>query len=178
MLKRFAQAGACTLVLAAVPVIAEAGVFVGGGIGKSSSSEDIEDGSSKKVYVGYELDNAPVFFDLSYQDTGDTKITNTNASVQVETMQIGAGWQIVAPSGSGVFVKAAYYSADSTVTGPFPDQKDDNTGLSYGLGGIWMFIPKFGVRVEWERIPGVEHFLLEDQDISLITASAIFKLGK
>ena len=64
------------------------------------------------------------------------------------------------------------------VSGPFPAQKDSNTGFGYGVGGTWMFMPKLGLRVEWEKVPGVEHALLEDQDVSFTMAGVVFKFGK
>ena len=181
MLKKVAQAGACVLFLGASMVnVAEAGVVLGASIGKSQFDyTDVDDGSAKNFYIGYELDGSPMFFEAVKIDSGDADITSLqDVTLNVSGTQIGLGYRgILNPvTGSGFFFKGGIYNTDTEAAGPGGTVTEGGSGLYLGLGGDWMFAPKFGLRFDLEGLIGVNDFA-EDNNVTLIMVGPVFRFG-
>lgn len=188
MLKRFAQAGACAVLLCFGSVsVAEAKVVLGAGFGKSQFDyDDIDDGSARKFYAAYELQDSPAYFELSLSDSGDADITGFNSvTMNVSGTQIGAGYRFIFnhETGSNFFLKAGIYNTDTKVDDPDGEicgfactAEDGNSGLYIGMGGDMMLNPSFGLRFDLEGLLGVEDFA-DDKNVTLFTVGPLFKFG-
>ena len=180
MLKRFAQAGACVLLLGAGMVnVAEARVYVGGGFGLSQFDyEDVDDGSATKLFVGFEQEDSPVYFELALIDSGDADIEGAGLTLNVSGMSFGVGYRGVMnyETGSAFFLKGGLYNTDTEISDGFNTATDGNSGLFIGFGGDLMLNPSFGLRFDMEGLLGVEDFA-DDNNVTLITLGALFKFG-
>jgi len=186
--KKLAQAGACVLAIGMASVnVAEAGVIAGANIGSSQFDYDyIENGSAKAFYIGYELTDSPVYFELAKIDSGDADVSGYNSvSLNVSGTQFGVGYRMILnpETGSDFFGKVGYYSTDTELADPdgeicgFPcAAKDGNNGLYLGFGGTWMLGQHFGLRFDMQGLLGVEDFL-DDNDVTFISGGPIFKFG-
>jgi len=181
MLKKLVQAGASVLFLGAAMVnVAEAGVVLGASIGKSQFDyTDIDDGSAKNFYIGYELDDSPLFFELVSIDSGDADVTSLqDVTLNVSGTQVGLGYRgILNPStGSGFFFKGGMYNTDTEAAGPGGTIEEGGSGLYLGLGGDWMFVPNFGLRFDLEGLLGVKDFA-DNNNVTFIMVGPVFRFG-
>lgn len=186
--KKLARAGACALVLGFAGVgVAEAGVTLGANFGISQFDyPDIDDGSATMFYVGYELAESPVYFELAKIDSGDSDITGFNSvTLGVDGIQYGVGYRAIMnpDTGSDFFLKAGLYNTDTTVKDPdgelcgFPCKiEDGNSGFYLGFGGTLMFTPQFGARFDMQGLLGVEDFA-DDKNVTLIMVGPVVKFG-
>jgi hypothetical protein len=186
--KKLAQAGACGLVLAFSCVgAAEARVMLGANFGIGQFDyPDIDDGSATAFYLGYELDESPVYFELAKIDTGEGDIDGFNSvTFGVDGIQYGVGYRIIMNPdvGSDFFLKAGIYKTDSTIRDPdgelcgFPCKVEDgNSGLYIGLGGTLMLAPQFGLRFDMQGLLGVEDFV-DDNNVTMIMFGPVVKFG-
>lgn len=187
-IKKFAQAGACVLVLGFASIgAAEARVMVGANFGKAQFDyPDVDDGSANSIYVGYELDESPVYFELAKIDSGEADIDGfNNVSLAVEGMQIGVGYRLIMneDTGSDFFLKAGLYDTDTTlkdgdgeICGVPCSAEDGGSGLYLGFGGTFMFAPAFGVRFDMQGLLGVKDFA-EDKNVTMIMFGPVVKFG-
>lgn len=186
--RKLAQAGACVLVLAFAGVgAAEARVMLGANFGISQFDyPDVEDGSATMFYLGYEIEESPVYFELAGIDTGDADIAGSNSvTIGVEGIQYGVGYRFVLNPdlGSDLFLKAGMYNTDTTIKDPdgeicgFPCKVEDgNSGLYIGFGGTLMLAPQFGLRFDMQGLLGVEDFV-DDKNVTMIMFGPVVKFG-
>jgi hypothetical protein len=178
----------CALALGVAAVgAAEARVMLGANIGKAQFDyPDIDDGSAKTFYLGYELDESPVYFELAKIDSGDADIDGFNSvSLNVSGMQLGVGYRLIMneETGSDIFGKIGFYDTDTEVSDPdgelcgFPcSAEDGNSGLYIGFGGSLMLSPNFGLRFDMQGLLGVEDFA-EDKNVTFIGFGPVVKFG-
>ena len=181
MLKKLAQAGACVLLLGASMVnVAEAGVVLGASVGKSQFDyTDIDDGSARNFYIGYEVNESPLFFELVSIDSGDADVISLqDVTLNVSGTQVGLGYRgILNPeTGSGFFFKGGMYSTDTEAAGPGGTATESGSGLYLGFGGDLMFVPNFGLRFDLEGLLGVSDFA-DDNNVTLIMVGPVFRFG-
>jgi hypothetical protein len=186
--RKLAQVGACVLALGLAGTgVAEARVMAGANFGTSQFDyPDIDDGSATMFYLGYELDESPVYFEIAKIDTGDADISGfSGVTFGVEGIQYGVGYRAVMneDTGSDFFLKAGMYNTDSTVKDRngelcgFPCSiEDGNSGFYIGFGGTLMFNPTFGARFDMEGLLGVEDFA-DDKNVTLIMVGPVVKFG-
>lgn len=179
--KKLAQAGACTLVLGFAGVgAAEAGVMLGANFGISQFDyPDVDDGSATMFYIGYELAESPVYFELAKIDTGEADVTSlSDVTIAVDGMQAGVGYRMVLnpDTGSDFFMKAGLYDTDTEIVGPGGSAEDGNSGLYIGFGGTLMLAPQFGVRFDMQGLLGVKDFA-DDNNVTMIMLGPVFKFG-
>jgi hypothetical protein len=186
--RKLARAGACALVLSFGSVgAAEARIMLGANFGISQFDyPDVEDGSASMIYLGYEIEESPVYFELAKIDTGDADITGSNSvTIGVEGIQYGVGYRVVLNPdlGSDFFLKAGLYNTDTAIKDPdgeicgFPCKVEDgNSGLYIGFGGTLMLAPQFGLRFDMQGLLGVEDFA-DDNNVTMIMIGPVVKFG-
>jgi hypothetical protein len=176
---KFAQAAACILALGLLATsAAHAGVSVGLGIGKSQFDyTDIDDGSARKFFAAYEIEESPLYFEFASIDSGDADITSVGATLNVSGIQVGLGYRAVLnqDTGSGVFIKGGFYSTDSEV--PQFALRDGNSGVYLGIGADWMWTSSFGLRFDLEGLMCVEDFA-DDNNVTFMTFGPIIRFGR
>jgi hypothetical protein len=182
MLKRFTQASACVMLFAGAATLntAEARVTAGAGFGIGQFEyDDIDNGSAKKFYLGYEMDDNPVYFEFAAVDSGDADVTSfQGVTLNVSGTTLGIGYRgVVNPgTGSAFFFKGGLYNTDTEVSGPGGTATEGGSGLYLGLGGDWMFAPTFGLRFDLEGLLGVKDFA-DDKNVTLMTVGPVIKFG-
>lgn len=134
---------------------AEAGVYLGAGLGKSDYNDSlwsVEDGANDtgwKLFGGYQF-NPYICLEAAWVDLG--KVKYRNASIETRGLAIdGIGAIPVGPIVS-IFGKLGMFVWDQDIR--VDTERDDNTGndLTWGYGmGVRLFDNRLGIRIEWER---------------------------
>ncbi len=172
---------AIAVLAASLPAASLAAPFVSGSLALTSTKyDDVKDGTGFSLAGGYEVDEFgkfPVFVEGSYYDSGNLKVKDSGGiRLSYDGFQLFGGVALKQKAGnSRVWAKVGYYSLDGKVSDGSTSGAEKTTGLTFGLGGDWMFSEQFGARFEIEQptkvkaIPGFN----SDETTSL----SIIKVG-
>ena len=120
--------------------LAQAGGYLGGGIGSASYDyDDVDNSTAIKLYGGYTAPLAPNSFfgvEAAYVDLGEADITSLpgNWSLQMEGFSVAGLFQYVLPDGGlGFFGKIGAYSLETTLDTPYGSDSEDSAGLLWAM---------------------------------------------
>lgn len=157
----------------------DSGLYLGGGIGRSTVDTDIPGGGDLdgddfawKAIVGYNIGLVP-FVDLAveggYVDFGepDDELAGTNIEVEAD------GWDAFGLLGVnfgpiGVFGKVGIINWDADIRGGGQAVSDDGTDAAYGLG-VRFQLASFQLRAEAEMFDTGDV-----DDVYMLSASALY----
>ncbi len=171
------------ITLSLFTTIAHAGLYIGGAAGKSDFSySDIDDGSSKKFYIGYKPKDNHFAVELASVDSGDADIEDGfgifNSSIRVEGWNLSAVYNTAANLGQdepfNVFIKLGYYSVDTDIDTNISDLSEDSSGLSFGVGLEYAITNNFILRADIEGLSDVEDFA-DDETVTLASIGVQFQ---
>jgi len=143
---------------------AEAGWYIGAGVGAAQTTIDIQrdtnykedkNATNYKVFGGYQF-NKNWALELQYADLGTYKRTNGGSSFELKT-------NVVSLSGVGMLPLADHFSllgkigvaaqnGKTTSRGIYTGTDGTNTALLLGAGAEYNFTKSVAVRAEYERI--------------------------
>lgn len=147
------------------PVCMGAVYFGAGMVASEYDYTDVSRGTGPRFIVGYAGENLPLMFEVEYLDLGEAKIDNfvdpgtgvslSNGALGFKGGNFSLGYRAeLSPAGSAFYAKVGYYTGDATLDGnlvpavvSLPSQ-EKASGLSFGLGGDWMFSSHVGLRFE------------------------------
>ena len=158
---------------AASPAMAQSmpdrGFYVGGSYGQATADDFCSELSSVftttscddkasawKFFAGFQL-NRNFAAEFTYMKTDDFSVGvgGTTASADATAFGIAALGILPISSQFSVFGKLGIISteAEATASGPGGTATvgGDETGLHYGLGAMYHFTPRLGIRAEWEK---------------------------
>lgn len=180
--KLVASAVLCAAAVLALPVQAESGFYIGGGVGQTK----IEDGAGNpggmdfsesdaglKLFGGYHLDVIPLISlaaEVGYRDLG--KPSTTTAGVESDYRVTGFDYSVLAGVGLGpvdLFARVGgmQYDLQKNVLGVKNDY--DGTAPLYGIG-LWVTLFGFGVRAEYEKID-----IDQLDNVEMVSVSAFYQ---
>ena len=181
---RLFSAAAVASLLLAPAAQADSGFFIGGRIGESDRSDelDLDDNSvAYKAMFGYIFDMPVVDFglELAYADFGGAS-ENFGGGDRIDVDVTGlAGFGIAGIDWGlfGIFAKAGFASwdLDAKARGALPvNFSADGSDPAYGLGMRFTF-SSAEIRLEYERFEVEDSQLGVDDSINLITVGAIWR---
>lgn len=157
--------------------LAQAGGYLGGGIGSASYDyDDVDNSTAIKLYGGYTAPLAPNSFfgvEAAYVDLGEADITSLpgNWSLQMEGFSVAGLFQYVLPDGGlGFFGKIGAYSLETTLDTPYGSDSEDSAGLLWGLGLTYSLPSGLGFRGEIESYEGVDDYA-DDNAVTVLSAA-------
>jgi OmpA-OmpF porin, OOP family len=175
-LARLALSSFCAVTMTASPLFAHAQEqprwYIGGSVGQSEF-KDTCDGvpvpcdkkdTAWRVFGGYKI-NRTFGVELGYIDFGEASASGTISGVSVRATGEATAWDLAGTASFpvadrlSVFGKLGLYRAKTEVRGTAAiagfsataSDSESNTGLTFGVGGIYDFTRNIGVRVEWQR---------------------------
>ncbi|NKF22657.1 outer membrane beta-barrel protein [Solimonas marina] len=151
---------------------------VSGTYADRSAYSDVDSAWGGKAVVGYRFAPIPIFLEASWIDTGKADIDDTGigATLRFTGYTLGAGyfWQVT-PTGSGFWLRGAYYDGDSKVAAPgYGSIKTSANGGSVGLGVQLKFNDYVGLRFEYETLFETKDFA-SDEDVDIASIGLVFE---
>lgn len=137
----------------------ESGWLVGGTIGQSKVKVDCPAGASCddtdtafRVFGGYNF-NKHFGVELGYADLGKVTVSavGLNGDVKATAFDLMAVGTLPLSNNFSVYGKLGMYRADSKASGIVGSSSDNNTDISYAVGGGYDFNKNLGLRLEWQR---------------------------
>lgn len=140
--------------------------------------QEIDASNGFKGFLGYRSDDRdfPLYFDLSYLDTGKADVTpfpGVTLNFSGILLSVGASVAVKPDSDVSLFIKGGLYDGDSEAVGPGGSLKESGSGFQLSIGLDWMWTPGFGGRVEYGTLFGVKDFV-DDKDVSVLSAGIVF----
>jgi hypothetical protein len=154
--------------------------YVGAGVGQADwrpgcpGTTPVCDDINPSVHVlaGYQL-RRYLAGEVAFTNYGKT----TGNNVEVKGRGWGASGIAGIPFGQTAlaFARLGIYRGVLKGGGTLAGQSEDNYGMTYGVGVQWDFIPRLGVRGEFQRFAGAGGSTIPDSDIDIVSASAIWR---
>ncbi|WP_366514991.1 outer membrane beta-barrel protein [Solimonas terrae] len=161
-----------------LPAAAHAGVPYFGGSGvyaERPAYNDINGSFGGKVFAGYRFEPVPIFLEASYLDTGKADIDDTGgATLNFSGYTLGAGYFFpLSPSGSGFWLRGAYYDGHTKVALDGDSAKISASGFEIGFGGDWKFNDWVGLRFEIEDLLQTKDFA-DNENVEVGSIGLVF----
>lgn len=159
--------------LAAGPYFGASGLYA-----ERPAYSNVDGSFGGKIYAGYRF-SSPVFVEASYLDTGKADVNDTapEGKLKFSGYTLGAGWFAeLSPSGSGYWVRGAYYNGDSQayLDGYSGSVKQSTSGVEVGAGGQWKFNDWVGLRFEYEVLIQPKDFS-DNENLDLLSLGLVFE---
>ncbi len=168
--------------IASVAVLADGGVYLGGGVGQTKIEDSAgnpggvpfsETATGLKLFAGYKLDALPIVkfaAEVGYRDTG--KATVTQAGTDIDYRAYGLDYGVLAGLGLGPVdlfgrVGGMNYKLEKNIGAV--SNKYDGTAPVYGVG-VWFTLFGLGLRAEYEKID-----IKELDKAEMISVSAFYQ---
>lgn len=169
--------------LASFSVLADSGVYVGGGVGSAKIEDSAgnpgaiadfsETDTAWKGFVGYNLDVIPVVkfaAEIGYRDLG--KPSGSAAGIPIEYSVKGLDYGVLAGVGLGpvdLFARVGGMQYDLKKTTGGVSNEYDGTAPVYGVG-LWFTLAGIGFRADYDMVD-----IDELDSAEMVTISAFYK---
>jgi len=141
----------------------ESGWLVGGSVGQSKFNVDCrgancdDTDTAFRVFGGYDF-NRHFGVELGYADLGKLTVSSgpVSGDLKATVWDLLAVGKLPIADKFSLYGKLGMYRAETKVSGSVAgfgsgSQKDNNTDLTYAIGGGYDFNKNLGVRLEWQR---------------------------
>lgn len=145
--------------------------YLGVSIGESDFDYDDNKGGDASIFrFGYRPNNSRLGYELSYFNSGDSKITSlTDIEFQVDTINLVLTLNTSKDNKSrlNLFTQGGIYFADATLTGPFDSVSENSNGFLLAVGIEIILNRHFSLKAEAFNFFDVEDFA-NDESISSV----------
>jgi len=138
--------------------------------GTSPDCDDIN--ATVHVFGGYQF-RRWLAGEVAFTNYG--KAGSSNAEVK------GRGWDATGIAGipfgetALAYARLGIYRGVLKGGGTLAGRSEDNYGMTYGFGVQWEWLPRLGLRGEYQRFPGAGGSTIPDSDIDTVTVSALWR---
>ncbi len=151
--------------------------YLGVSIGESNFDYDDNKGGDASFFrFGYRPNNSHLGYELSYFNSGDSKITSlTDIEFQVDSINLVLTLNTSRDNRSrlNLFGQGGIYFADATLTGPFDSVSEDSNGFILAVGIELMVNRHFSLRAEAYNLFDVEDFANDESISSVILGGSV-----
>lgn len=161
------------------PVMAQGYVGAGAGITTSDLCNGIsgpgvncdDEDTGLKIFGGFKF--SPNFaVEGAWIDLGEVSASGPGGSATAEAdgFQLAAVGMIPFNPQWSIFGKLGAFMWDASVNSNVPgaNASDDGTDIMFGVGAMWNFAERLGLRAEWER------FDVDDEDVDFLSVGIQF----
>jgi OOP family OmpA-OmpF porin len=187
-----AAAAAAAMTIPAVGLAqsgSETGWYAGASIGQGDAKDGCADlpagvscdskDTAWRILGGYQF-NPMLSAELGYSNLGEVSASGGGEVVTAEA----SAWELVGVAKFPVanqislYGKGGLYMATVDVSSNIPGDsgEEDNTGVTFGVGGQYDINRNIGVRVEWQRYMDVgDDELVGETDVDVLNVGVVFK---
>ena len=188
---------ASVALLAAFPTWSqERGAYLGASLGQVEHKQGCEGvtfscdqkDTSWRIFGGYEV-NRHIAVELGYANLGETSASgivsgvNINANIEVTAWDLTAVGSIPVMDRLSLYGRAGLYLAETeaSATGSVPgfstsvNEKESNTGFTFGFGVKFDILRSLAVRGEWRRYVEVGGDDVGESDVDVLSVGLLYR---
>lgn len=147
-------------------------VYIGGSLGRADQKVPDEKDTAWKLFGGYQF-NRNFAAELGYHHLGEVSRGGVTTEARAWDL-VGLGILPVANTLSAYGKLGLYYGQTERRTTGVNAKENDN-GLTYGVGVQWDAIPALGVRLDWQRYDQMGGPTTGEGDVDVLSVGVLYR---